>query len=110
MLSGDRKGQVFLGLGSCFFSSSFSGRGRTGWWLLSVSGGPHVGGGGGCGGCTLWMGVCWVPTVQPLRMDCTGLLTWVWAPRPSYSPGPGAPQDEAAGSHGLAEFPEGSAH
>ena len=30
MLSGDRKGQVFLGLGSCFFSSSFSGRGRGG--------------------------------------------------------------------------------
>lgn len=50
MLSGDRKGQLFLGLGSCGFSSSFPGRGRTGWWLLPVSEGPHVGGGWGWGG------------------------------------------------------------
>lgn len=91
MLSGDRKGQLFLGLGSCGFSSSFPGCGRTGWWLLPVSGGPSVGGGGGCRGCMLCLGV-WVPTVQPLRMDCTGLLTSVWALRPSYSPGPGGPK------------------
>ena len=83
---------MFLRLWSCSFSSSFSGRGRTEWWLLPVSGGPHVGGVWGCGGCTPRMGICRVPTAQPLRTDCTGLLTWVWVPRSSYSPGPGVPK------------------
>lgn len=109
MLSGDRKGSCFLGWGPAVSPAPSPAAGGLDGGSFLCPGGPRVGGGWGCGGCMLCLGVCWVPTVQPLRMDCTGLLTWVWALRPSYSPGPGGPQDEAAGSHGLAEFPEGSA-
>lgn len=67
-------------------------RPREDWMVVPscIQGAPR-GWGAGCGGCTPQMGVCRIPTVQLLRTDCAGLLTWVWAPRSSYSPGPGGP-------------------